>query len=346
MEAPLLSLNCISAVLQGNTILNNISLTIIRGQHWVITGNSGAGKTSLLKAIAGIQGLSSGSVNYNFNKIKGNSQLPQSIAIVESKHQFKNGSNTTDLYYQQRYNSADAEDAPTVEKYLKSASNTAPLRSYWTLDKVVDRLGLTALYHKQLIKLSNGETKRLRLASALIKNPLLLLLDQPLTGLDINSRSDFDALLEEISASGITLVIATSADEVPKIVHHIAFLENGKLSEIVTQQQLKFKNPFETTTRAKFDATEINNLLNVASPAMFDTIIKMINVNVNYGDVAVLKNVNWEVKQGDRWALLGPNGAGKSTLLSLAYGDNPQAYANNIVLFDKKRGTGEEYLGY
>jgi molybdate transport system ATP-binding protein len=55
----------------------------------------------------------------------------------------------------------------------------------------------------------------------------------------------------------------------------------------------------------------------------------------------VLHNISWQVKQGERWALLGPNGAGKSTLLSLAYGDNPQAYANDIILFDKKRGTGE-----
>jgi molybdate transport system ATP-binding protein len=47
------------------------------------------------------------------------------------------------------------------------------------------------------------------------------------------------------------------------------------------------------------------------------------------------------VHQGERWALSGPNGAGKSTLLSLVNGDNPQAYANNIILFDRKRGSGE-----
>ena len=51
--------------------------------------------------------------------------------------------------------------------------------------------------------------------------------------------------------------------------------------------------------------------------------------------------INWQVLPGERWTLLGPNGAGKSTLLSLINGDNPQAYANNITLFDRKRGTGE-----
>jgi molybdate transport system ATP-binding protein len=67
----------------------------------------------------------------------------------------------------------------------------------------------------------------------------------------------------------------------------------------------------------------------------------MNHVNIKYGDKVILNNVDWQILPGERWALLGPNGAGKSTLLSLINGDNPQAYANDIVLFDKKRGTGE-----
>jgi molybdate transport system ATP-binding protein len=67
----------------------------------------------------------------------------------------------------------------------------------------------------------------------------------------------------------------------------------------------------------------------------------MSKVNIRYGDKLILADINWRIKQGERWALLGPNGAGKSTLLSLINGDNPQAYANDIILFDKKRGTGE-----
>ncbi|MEO0331157.1 MAG: ATP-binding cassette domain-containing protein, partial [Bacteroidota bacterium] len=50
---------------------------------------------------------------------------------------------------------------------------------------------------------------------------------------------------------------------------------------------------------------------------------------------------NWQVNRGDKWSLSGPNGAGKSTLLSLINGDNPQAYANQIYLFDRKKGSGE-----
>jgi molybdate transport system ATP-binding protein len=68
---------------------------------------------------------------------------------------------------------------------------------------------------------------------------------------------------------------------------------------------------------------------------------QMVDVNVRYDFKNILQQVNWEVKKGEKWGLSGPNGAGKSTLLSLVTGDNPQAYANEIYLFDKRRGSGE-----
>jgi molybdate transport system ATP-binding protein len=64
-------------------------------------------------------------------------------------------------------------------------------------------------------------------------------------------------------------------------------------------------------------------------------------VSVAYGGVQILDGIDWTVRRGERWALLGPNGAGKTTLLSLILGDNPQAYANNVTLFGRRRGSGE-----
>lgn len=67
----------------------------------------------------------------------------------------------------------------------------------------------------------------------------------------------------------------------------------------------------------------------------------MNRVNVSYQGHPILRDVDWTVRRGEKWALVGANGSGKSTLLSLICGDNPQAYANDIVLFDRRRGTGE-----
>ena len=73
----------------------------------------------------------------------------------------------------------------------------------------------------------------------------------------------------------------------------------------------------------------------------FAVAVKMDKVQIKYGAKTILNDFTWEVKKGERWAIKGPNGAGKSTLISLITADNPQAYSQDITLFDRKRGTGE-----
>ncbi len=70
-------------------------------------------------------------------------------------------------------------------------------------------------------------------------------------------------------------------------------------------------------------------------------LVQMKNVNVAYNGTPILRDVSWTVRENEQWALLGSNGAGKTTLLSLILADNPQAYANDITLFGKHRGSGE-----
>ncbi|MDE5881462.1 MAG: ATP-binding cassette domain-containing protein [Muribaculaceae bacterium] len=65
------------------------------------------------------------------------------------------------------------------------------------------------------------------------------------------------------------------------------------------------------------------------------------NGYARYGDKTIFENFNWTVRRGECWSLTGPNGSGKSLLLSMICADNPQGYANDIILFDRKRGTGE-----
>jgi molybdate transport system ATP-binding protein len=64
------------------------------------------------------------------------------------------------------------------------------------------------------------------------------------------------------------------------------------------------------------------------------------NVNVQFGDTTVLKNLNWTVRKGEHWAVMGENGAGKSTLLGMLTADHPQIYKNDITLLGERPGRG------
>ncbi len=117
---------------------------------------------------------------------------------------------------------------------------------------------------------------------------------------------------------------------------------------------LKDRVRYPSLKREEFLADQnLNELLfpdhTVESALLFDNkpndthnvTINMQDITIRYGNQTILDRLNWTVKNGEKWVLAGPNGSGKSTLLSLVYADNPQAYANRITLFDRKRGTGE-----
>ncbi|MGZ3832799.1 MAG: ATP-binding cassette domain-containing protein [Mucilaginibacter sp.] len=347
MNTPLLSVNNASLKLGNALVFDNLNFQVNKGDNWALIGESGSGKSALLQTIAGKFHLSAGSTRYYFHEeFLQKSHLDDAhltfhrlIALVESRHHFRNLSNTGDFYYQQRYNSSDSEDALTVEQYLSTVQHNHEL-AYWTIDKTIQTLHLETQRDKQLIKLSNGETKRLLIAAALLKNPVLLMLDNPLAGLDVQTRAEFNTIISQIIGSGITVIMATSPFEIPAAITHVAVLQNGI---IIQQMPADRFNPssFSQTRNDGLNKNELNTLLNRVNAPAYNWLVKMEKVNITYGDKAILKNIHWQIKQGDRWALLGPNGAGKSTLLSLINGDNPQAYANDIILFDRKRGTGE-----
>ncbi|RWY50943.1 ATP-binding cassette domain-containing protein [Mucilaginibacter gilvus] len=339
----LFSLTAVVVKFSGTTVINNLSFATGSGQHWALTGNSGSGKSVLLQVIAGNISISGGKAVYNFVDENGKPAIDfhPYIAFAGARHHFKNLSNTSNFYYQQRYNSSDSEDALTAEQYLQAIKPNTHSPVYWGFEKTIAALNLQHLRNKQVIKLSNGETKRLMIAAALLKNPTLLLLDNPLTGLDVATRNYFNTLLSEVSASGITLVMATSAHEIPEVINNVVVLQNGAIGKTLTKQEFEAAIALQPD-KPNVDATALASLIQTnGQPHNYTKIVAMNNVVIRYGEKTILNHINWTINPGERWALLGPNGAGKSTLLSLINGDNPQAYANDIVLFDKKRGTGE-----
>jgi len=319
---PILQVENLTVAIQSKIIFENVSFEIQKGRQYAIVGPSGSGKTALLHCLAG-QSFYKGSIR---------AKPGVSIVLVEQQHHFKNLSNTSSFYYQQRFNSMDAGDAMTVQEYLNDVDSSSIDNEFFEL------LGIDKLLSKPLIQLSNGENKRVQLIRALTQSPDILLLDNPFLGLDIAARDSLNKILQSIIKKGITIILITGAQLIPGIITDVIELKE-KSSRLINRALFMADNSIQLEIE-KIDKSLLDELVN-NEDGSFDYAIKMKNVHVQYYENVILDKINWEVKKGERWSLSGPNGAGKSTLLSLINADNPQAYANEIYLFDKRRGRGE-----
>ncbi|MEJ0106218.1 MAG: ATP-binding cassette domain-containing protein [Bacteroidota bacterium] len=331
---PIVELNNVSVKTSGVNILNNINLVIRAGEQWAVIGNSGTGKTTLAHALTG-KIFYSGSITYHLPQTSAHSNK---VLLIEQQHRFKNLSNTNDFYYQQRFNSSDADNSITAEQALKEYGMKDTAAE--TIEKWIELLHLAPLLQEPLIQLSNGENKRLQLAEALLSNPAILILDNPFIGLDTEGRKTLHTIIDTITKTGIHIILVTGPQELPGSITHVAILENGSLSYFTKEVYISSAIHSE---KKETQFLNTGQFLKIKSTTQtdFEIAIKMENVCIQYGNKRILDNINWEVKRGDCWNISGPNGAGKSTLLSLITADNPQAYANEIYLFDKKRGKGE-----
>jgi molybdate transport system ATP-binding protein len=349
MALPLLAFEHCTVRYLGRVLFADLSLRMEAGQHWALVGPSGAGKSTLLATLAGHYVVTGGTATYPLLTAEGEKTADpffswrKRVALVGPRAQFRASDNQGQLYYQQRYNAAAAEEVPTVREYLEAkVAPTSP--TAWTYARTVALLRLDTLQDERLIKLSNGETQRLRLAAALLRQPRLLLLDAPLTGLDTATRAWFDEFLAKVAASGISVVLATAPTEIPVLITHVAVLAGQRIVETLPRAEFRPELAPRAAVPTPLDTDELRALTipnGPDAPATYHTLLRLRDVTVRYGEKVVLDTISWEVKPGERWALTGPNGAGKSTLLSLLNGDNPQAYGKDITLFDRRRGTGE-----
>lgn len=322
LQSTALTVNNLSITRSGKKILENISFTLNYGEALAITGASGCGKTSLGLALAQ-QLFYQGVIQYN---------LPESrvIAWVEQQHHFKTLQSTTDLYYQQRFNSYDTEETQTVAEALGEQLAAA----HW----LIQEMGIDYLLSEKLIQLSNGENKKLQLLHALLTRPAVLIMDQPFTGLDTATRKWLNEQIIRLKGNGVLVIVISSADEIPDSLDKVLLIEKGGLKSLDqrTDFQQHWVKPFSNVLASAEQPLPLSPVHPV-----YETIIDMQEVTVKYADKLILDRISWRVMPGECWLLTGPNGAGKSTLLSLVTGDNPQAYANNIHLFGKRRGSGE-----
>ncbi|HET7896625.1 MAG TPA: ATP-binding cassette domain-containing protein [Flavisolibacter sp.] len=345
LSQTLLSFRDVAIRMPGGERFPAISFDVKEGEHWAFVGENEALKVALLEALAGNAAMTGGRAEFPFfeqhrSAVSADPFLSphRFIAKIADRHQFRNLSNTDQFYYQQRFNSSDSEDALTVQDYLERVHAARELPGL-DLPALVDRMMLAPLLPRQLIKLSHGETKRLLMAAALLRHPRFLLMLNPFAGLDTEAKKALRETINRVTTAGITVILSTAPNEIPEAITHVARFEKDHTINTGKKEAMPLAGLPKPEKRV--DETELRSLLAVGNRPAFNNIVVMKNVRIKYGDKVILDDINWTVKQGERWALLGHNGAGKSTLLSLINADNPQAFANHIILFDRKKGTGE-----
>lgn len=365
-----------------------VNFELNRGEHIAIVGPNGGGKSMLVDIINGAHALlPMNPVRYDFSPSKAK-LVSDNIKYMT----FRDSYGTTDgtYYYQQRWNQNDIDETPVVSELLDEAFRIADAgmnrqtvydkflvrdetpeqeaarlaeeeeerhQMHDELEKVRQRLyemfHLELLLDKHIILLSSGELRKFQLTKTLLTNPRVLIMDNPFIGLDVNARQqlhDFLKVLSEETQVSIILVQSKS-DDIPDFITHVYEVRDMRVGEKQTLADYR-ANAAATPERVLSDDKRNAILALPHNENKTERVIEFNNVNIKYGARTILKDLNLAVKRGEHWALSGENGAGKSTLLSIVCADNPQAYANDIVLFGHQRGKGEsiwdikKHIGY
>lgn len=314
---------CVKA--EDKFILKDISFFLSDGDSMAIVGPSGCGKTTLGRMIAGKLQPSSGIFSVAND---------QSCQMVEQQDNFMAISRMASSYYGQRYENQGLDEAPTVRGYLLREAHSATEE----VDSMMQLLEIAHLSESKLMQLSNGERKRTQLAAALLKKPDVLVLDQPFIGLDLTSRQKLECQINQLSETGKTIILICDQQHITEKIKWVLKLQNGQMQQWVLRSEFQ---PESDENEITGTADHFFADLHPSSEETFEYAVRMNQVNVHHNEKEILHNISWHVKRGERWTLMGHNGAGKTTLLSLITADNPQGYVNDLVLFDRKRGSGE-----
>ena len=211
-------------------IVEDLTLTVAHGELFSLLGPSGAGKTTILKAVAGLL-------------------IPDSGAV------FIDGNDVTRLPAEKR-NVVMVFQKPLLFPFLNVAENIGfglkmtgvnPRKAKERIERIMDLTRLVGLADRKVQTLSGGQQQRVSLARALVLEPSVLLLDEPLSNLDANLRQQMRELVEEIQAkTGVTTLFVTHDQaEALMLSHRIGLLIKGTLRQVGTPRDL-FHFPAET----------------------------------------------------------------------------------------------------
>ncbi len=222
----------VDAGYDGRSVLSDVSLSIGAGEFVGIVGPSGSGKTTLLKCLLGVVNIYRGT------------------AVVDG--QAVSGRRRPSVGYVPQLETIDWNFPVTVEEAVLMGRATSSGMWPWPraqdrreLATLLERLGIAEHRHKHIRNLSGGQQQRVFLARALIRNPRLLLLDEPTSGVDMKTRDDILHLLVDLNHDGVTVLISTHelnalAAHLPRVICiNGGIVADGSPAEIFTTEVLR-----------------------------------------------------------------------------------------------------------
>lgn len=323
-----------------------VNFELLDGEQIAIYGENASGKSMLVDIIRGSHPLKMQEPSYDFYPSE-KPLVSDNICYIAFRDCY-GGDNDRTYFLQQRWNQQEIDEStPKVANILDEAyqlSGSDDSKHQKLRDTLYTLFDLQQLLDKYIILLSSGELRKVQLTKILLKDPRVLIMDNPFIGLDIQTREQLRELLKQlIEQRPLQLILVINRQEdIPDFITHIVEVKNKVVCNKLTLQEFKKTHSNSTYYKLSDEKRELLfTLSNKNKEPQDQTIVKLNQVSICYGNRIILDKLSWTIKTNEKWALSGRNGSGKSTLLSLICADNPQSYACDITLFGHHRGSGE-----
>ncbi|MCM1167744.1 MAG: ATP-binding cassette domain-containing protein [Lachnospiraceae bacterium] len=203
----------LNLTLRGHEILKNVSADFERGKIHGLIGRNGSGKTMLMKCICGFVKPTNGEISVDGKRIGRDVDFPESVGIIIETPGF--------IPYYSGF------------KNLKLLADLRGKISKDDIRKTMEKVDLDPSLKRHVRKYSLGMRQRLGLAQAIMENPALLVLDEPMNGLDKDGVKDMRQYLLDLKAQGKTILIAShSAEDIDVLCDTVCEMDKGVLTVV------------------------------------------------------------------------------------------------------------------